>query len=113
MKLSFTFMTNDISTKSEAKNPQDSDILYSPSANVYENTVLIAKRSKQILSGMRFSFLAELEELEDMEGYIENSRNSRKQQQLSKKYEKMPKPVVIAIKDATEGSLMYSYPDKN
>ncbi len=96
-------MTNDNPIKTEATEKQ----------NVYENTMLIAKRTKQVLAQRRASFLTELEELEDVEVYTENSINAKKQLRLSKKYEKMPKPMVVAIKDATEGNLMYSYPDEN
>ncbi len=96
-------MTNDNSIKTEAAEKQ----------NVYEKTVLIARRAKQVLTQMRTSFLTELEKLEDIEDYTENSINSRKQLQLSKKYEKMSKPIIVAIKDATEGNLMYRYPDEN
>lgn len=91
---------------------QKSEVHHSDSKNVYENTILVSKRAKQVVLQRRVDFFAELEEFEGEETLTDVIQGTTYRERLAKKYEKMSKPIMVAIKDLEEGNIMYSYPDK-
>jgi len=91
---------------------QNSKVEHSPSENVYENTILVAKRARQILLQRRADFATELEEFGGEENLMDAIQDTSYQERIAKKYEKKPKPITLAIKDVQEGNIIYSYPDK-
>ena len=101
-------MENDVSKKLDIALTREGDRFFSPSANMYENTALISKRARQVLSNRRSSFATDIEVLVGEEDFGDELY-SLKRAKLSKKYEKMAKPVVVATKEAYEGELIYGY----
>ena len=74
------------------------DIKYiaEPTGNVYESVVILYKRANQIA-------LAEKNDRDTMEEMFEN----REQIEISKYYERQPKPSLVAIEEFLEGELHY------
>ena len=70
--------------------------------NVYRSLSILAKRSEQINEKMKVELLAKLEEFatysEELEEVFENSE----QIEVSKFYERLPKPWAIAVKELLE-----------
>ena len=82
----------------------------SPSTNKYENTVIIARRAKQIASHQREKFYNELENADLLDMSDESVRsNLRQRQRIARKYQRMDKPVLMAKHACTAEELIYSY----
>ncbi|MEM7173676.1 MAG: DNA-directed RNA polymerase subunit omega [Bacteroidota bacterium] len=88
---------------------QDNEWHYSPSENVYENTVLIGKRARQLVLQRRADFVADLEDFKD--DFMDAIQDNAYMENLAKKYERMNKPVVAASKQVQEGAIVYKYPE--
>ena len=79
--------------------------------NVYETVCIIGKRANQIAVEMKKELdkkLAEFSTSDNMEEYSEN----REQIDISKYYEKLPKPTLIATQEYVEHKLYFSNPLK-
>ena len=80
--------------------------------NVYETVCIIGKRANQIAVEMKKELdkkLAEFASTDNMEEYSEN----REQIDISKFYEKLPKPTLIATQEYIEHKLYFSNPLKS
>ena len=80
--------------------------------NVYQSLAILIKRSEQINEGMKIELLAKLNEFathtEELEEVFENSE----QIEVSKFYEKLPKPWAIALKELLEDKVYVREADK-
>ena len=64
--------------------------------NVYEATVIIAKRANQIASEVKQELSSKLEEFSSYADTREETFENKEQIEISKHYEKLPKPTLIA-----------------
>ena len=64
--------------------------------NVYEATVIIAKRANQIASEVKQELSSKLEEFSNSADTLEETFENKEQIEISKYYEKLPKPTLIA-----------------
>ena len=64
--------------------------------NVYEATVIIAKRANQIASEVKQELSSKLEEFSSYADTLEETFENKEQIEISKYYEKHPKPTLIA-----------------
>ena len=64
--------------------------------NVYEATVIIAKRANQIASEVKQELSSKLEESLSYADTLEETFENKEQIEISKHYEKLPKPTLIA-----------------
>jgi DNA-directed RNA polymerase subunit K/omega len=64
--------------------------------NVYEATVIIAKRANQIASEVKQELSSKLEEFSSYADTLEETFENKEQIEISKHYEKLPKPTLIA-----------------
>ena len=64
--------------------------------NVYEATVIIAKRANQIASEVKQELSSKLEEFPSYADTLEETFENKEQIEISKHYEKLPKPTLIA-----------------
>ena len=64
--------------------------------NVYEATVIIAKRADQIASEVKQELSSKLEEFSSYADTLEETFENKEQIEISKHYEKRPKPTLIA-----------------
>ena len=64
--------------------------------NVYEATVIIAKRANQIASEVKQELSSKLEEFSSYADTLEETFENKEQIEISKYYEKLPKPTLIA-----------------
>lgn len=63
--------------------------------NVYEATVIIAKRANQIASEVKQELSSKLEEFSSYADTLEETFENKEQIEISKYYEKLPKPTLI------------------
>ena len=81
--------------------------------NVYETVRIIAKRSNQISVEMKQDLDKKLQEFASYNDNLEEVFENREQIEISRYYEKLPKPTLIAAQEYTEGKLYYRNPSKD
>ena len=80
--------------------------------NVYETVCIIAKRANQIAVEMKKDLEKKLQEFASMNDNLEEVSETREQIEMSRYYEKLPKPVLIATQEYIEGKIKYRNPSK-
>ena len=76
-----------------------------PTGNVYESVMIIAKRSNQIAADIKQELNHKLEEFTNYADTLEETFENREQIEISKYYERLPKPVLIATKEFQDGKI--------
>jgi DNA-directed RNA polymerase subunit K/omega len=87
--------------------------LAEPTGNVYETVSIIAKRSNQIAAEMRHDLENKLKEFASLTDNNEEVSENREQIEISRYYEKLPKPTLIATQEYIDGKLYYRNPSKD
>ena len=80
--------------------------------NVYETVCIIAKRANQIAVEMKKDLEKKLQEFASLNDNLEEVSENREQIEISRYYEKLPKPVLIATQEYIEGKIKYRNPSK-
>lgn len=80
--------------------------------NVYETVCIIAKRANQIAVEMKHDLEKKLQEFATLNDNLEEVSENREQIGISRYYEKLPKPVLIATQEYIEGKIEYRNPAK-
>lgn len=80
--------------------------------NIYESVAIIAKRSNQISADIKTELSNKLKEFASMNDNLEEEFENREQIEISRFYEKLPKPTLIATEEFMEGRVYYRNPAK-
>jgi DNA-directed RNA polymerase subunit K/omega len=80
--------------------------------NIYETVAIIAKRSNQIAVDLKEELNSKLQEFASHTDNLEEVFENREQIEISKYYEKLPKPNNIAIQEFVEGKIYHRNPAK-
>ena len=80
--------------------------------NVYETVCIIAKRANQIGGEMKHDLEKKLQEFATLNDNLEEISENREQIEISRYYEKLPKPTLIATQEYIEGKLYFRNPAK-
>jgi DNA-directed RNA polymerase subunit K/omega len=86
---------------------RDMDQISKPTGNIYESVVIISKRARQIAVNIKEELNGKLAEFATTVDNLEEVFENREQIEISKFYERMPKPTSTAIEEFLEGKLMY------
>lgn len=78
--------------------------------NLYESLVIIAKRANQISAEVKEELNNKLSEFAQPTDNLEEMFENREQIEISKYYEKMPKPILIAIQEFIEDKIYFRKP---
>lgn len=81
--------------------------LAEPSGNVYKTVSVIGKRAKQISITTKEELNAKLAEFASTVDNLEEIFENREQIEISKYYERMPKPATNSIQEFIEGKIAY------
>lgn len=81
--------------------------------NVYETVSIIAKRSNQIAGEMKHDLDKKLQEFASLNDNLEEVTENREQIEISRYYEKLPKPTLIATQEYIEGKIHFRNPTKD
>ncbi|MFN5909981.1 MAG: DNA-directed RNA polymerase subunit omega [Bacteroidota bacterium] len=84
---------------------RDTIKLEDKTGNVYEAIVVLGKRANQISVEMKEELTAKLQEFASSTDNLEEIFENREQIEISKFYEKMPKPVAIAIQEMLDDEI--------
>ena len=79
--------------------------------NVYETVCIIGKRANQISLDLKHELAKTLQEFASSDNLEEVAEN-REQIEISRYYEKLPKPTLIATQEYIEHKLYFSNPAK-
>lgn len=80
--------------------------------NIYESIVVMSKRANQISNNIKEELSQKLSEFTSSNDNLEEVFENREQIEISKHYEKMPKPSLIAVQEFLEGKIYYRNPSK-
>ena len=80
--------------------------------NVYESIVVISKRANQIATNMKEELHGKLAEFASSNDNLEEVFENREQIEISKHYERMAKPTLIAVDEFLNGNIYYRNPAK-
>ncbi len=78
--------------------------------NIYEAVVILSKRANQISIEMKDELNKKLEEFASFTDNLEEIFENREQIEISRFYERLPKPTLIAIQELIEGNLYFRNP---
>lgn len=81
--------------------------------NRYEMVEVIAKRSNQIAVEMKGDLQKKLQEFASYTDNLEEVFENREQIEISRYYEKLPKPVLIATQEYIEDNVYFRNPQKD
>ena len=91
-----------INTITFAKNKVDE-----PTNNIYEAISVVAKRANQINSEIKKELLEKLDEFATYNDSLDEIFENKEQIEVSKFYEKLPKPHALAIQEWLDGKIYY------
>lgn len=80
--------------------------------NVYEMVRIISKRANQLSIEMKTDLDNKLEEFASYSDNLEEVFENHEQIEISRFYEKLPKPALIALQEWNEGNIYYKNPSK-
>jgi hypothetical protein len=78
--------------------------------NLYESIAIISKRANQISAEMKEELTNKLAEFASHTDNLEEIFENREQIEISKYYERLPKPSLIAINEFMENKIYYRNP---
>ncbi len=81
--------------------------------NIYESVAIISKRANQISSEIKQDLTKKLAEFASYNDSLEEVFENREQIEISRYYEKLPKPTLIATEEFVEGKIYYRDPSKD
>ena len=81
--------------------------------NIYESVAIISKRSNQIAAEIKQDLNKKLQEFASMNDSLEEISENREQIEISKYYEHLPKPTLIATQEFEDGKIAYRNMAKN
>ncbi len=86
---------------------RDVRVLAEPTGNIYESVVILYKRANQIALQEKKELNKKLEDFKNERDTLEEVFENREQIEISKYYERQPKPGLVAIEEFEEGDLYY------
>ncbi len=99
----------EINPNAEARRMED---FISVTGNVYETLTIIGKRANQLNLELREELLSKLEEFAAVTDSIEEIEENKEQVEISKFYEKLPNPALIATDEFLNSDLSYFLPEE-
>lgn len=91
---------------------RDVDQLDKETGNIYESVFVMGKRANQIAVEIKEELGAKLEEFAVSGENLEEVYENREQIEVSKFYERMPKPSAIAIQEMAEDRIVVRRPEE-
>ena len=81
--------------------------LAAPTGNIYETVMIIAKRANQISADIKQELSKKLSEFASTQDNLDEVFENRDQIEISRYFEKLPKPGLTATKEFEDGEIFY------
>ena len=85
----------------------DKDVLEKETGNIYKAVTIIAKRASQINSEIKKELSEKLDEFATYSDSLDEVFENKEQIEVSKFYEKLPKPHALAVEEWMDGKVQY------
>jgi DNA-directed RNA polymerase subunit K/omega len=92
--------------------PRNLSELDATTDNIYESLMVIAKRANQISAEVKEELNQKLQEFASYSDSLEEVFENREQIEISRYYERLSKPVLIAYEEFKDGLIYYRNPAK-
>ena len=106
-------MTTDIKSKVQGLDPnikaRDIKTISAQTSSIYESIAVITKRAEQISAEMKNELHGKLDEFASTSETIEEILENKEQIEISKFYERLPNPVIIATEEFLRNNLEFEY----
>lgn len=86
---------------------RDMNNLAGKSGNIYKSVAIVSKRARQISSNLKEELSSKLAEFASTVDNLEEVFENREQIEISKFYERMPKPTNTATEEFLEDKIMF------
>ncbi len=83
-----------------------------PTQNIYESISIMAKRANQINEDLKKELIDKLEEFATHNDSLEEVFENKEQIEVSRFYEKLPKPTAMAVEEWLNGDIYYRNPEE-
>lgn len=104
-------MNNKPTTAAKTTVTRDVSLLDTETGNIYESVAILGKRANQISVQVKEELSSKLEEFAVNSESLEEVYENREQIEVSKHYERMPKPAALAIQEMLDGKIYYRRAD--
>ena len=100
---------NKMDKKNVPQNTITRDVKYlaAPTGNIYETVVILYKRANQIALAEKKELNKKLEDFKNDRDTMDEVFENREQIEISKYYERQPKPVLVAVAEFQNDELTY------
>ena len=95
------------SSTSNTAETKDLNVIKGKTGNVYESISIIAKRANQINITMKEELHNKLEEFASHTDSLEEIHENKEQIEISRAYERMPNPSLLATQEFLEDKIYY------
>lgn len=107
---------SDIKNKVQGLDPnvraRDVHGIAAQTGNIYETLNIISKRARQLAVDLKHELNTKLEEFAVSSDTIEEITENKEQIEISKFYERLPNPVIIATEEYMNDELYHRYNEK-
>ena len=87
------------------------ELMTEGTGNLYETVIVVSRRSNQIAVEMKLELNKKLEEFASYTDNLEEVFENREQIEISKFYERLPKPTLIALQELEESKIFFRNPE--
>jgi DNA-directed RNA polymerase subunit K/omega len=91
---------------------RDNNEIASFTGNIYESIVVVGKRARQISTAQKEELNSKLAEFASSVDNLEEIFENREQIEISKFYERMPKPSTLAVEEFVNDEIMFRVPEE-
>ncbi|MGM0944875.1 MAG: DNA-directed RNA polymerase subunit omega [Bacteroidota bacterium] len=92
---------------------RDLEKIAEPTGNIYESIHVIGQRAKQISSNLKEELNTKLSEFASTVDNLEEVFENKEQIEISKFYERMPKPSTLAMEEFVEKKIYHRFPEQD
>jgi len=91
---------------------RDLEKIADQTGNIYESIHIVGQRAKQISSTLKEELNNKLSEFASTVDNLEEVFENKEQIEITKSYERMPKPTSLAMEEFVEGKIHHRYPSQ-
>jgi len=91
----------------------DKDKIEEPTENIYKSIAIMAKRATQISEDLKHELIDKLEEFATHNDSLEEIFENKEQIEVSRFYEKLPKPTALAVQEWLDDKIYYRDPKED
>lgn len=91
---------------------RDLQEIWTPTGNIYESVAIVSKRANQIAVEIKQDLSKKLAEFASYNDSLDEVFENREQIEISRFYEKLPKPTLLAAQEFLDGNVYWRDPSK-